>query len=420
MSATSASPQRALSQVASWQLWCLPRRLIAYLLTVECASFALALWLFCNAAFAWDEIILFATLMAGAGLTLSALRRVGTPSAPFSDLQFAWMIPVVLLLPPWYAVVGAVLSCGTQFWLVRRAAAHRWFFTTSVIALASALTSLVVQSLWNASEPNILGHLIEHPVETGLILILAGVSCSAANTLLIMTAVVMSTPEVRWRDVLFDWESRRMESAEVTSGIVVTMIGAIATPLIAVAVPPLLLLQRSLLHDQLMKAARVDSKTGLLNAATWEQEAARELINSQRRRTPSAVMLLDVDRFKTVNDTYGHLFGDQMLRAIATAIENQTRSCDIVGRFGGEEFVLLLPDAGKLRAEVAAERLRAAVGEMVMPYAGGELVRVTTSIGIAIQGMHGTDLTDLIASADAALYRAKDAGRDRVRMSGDA
>ena len=108
------------------------------------------------------------------------------------------------------------------------------------------------------------------------------------------------------------------------------------------AVPTVLLARRFMMHAQLVAQSRVDTKTGLLNASTWEREAATEIARAIRTKSPLALALVDIDHFKLVNDTYGHLAGDKALRAVTDALRNQLRAYDLAGRFGGEEFAILL------------------------------------------------------------------------------
>ena len=180
-----------------------------------------------------------------------------------------------------------------------------------------------------------------------------------------------------------------------------------------VALPPVILLQRSLLHSQLKAQARTDPKTGVLNAGAWQGEAALAIARAQRHREPLALLLADVDHFKMVNDTHGHLTGDAVLRTLATEMRQQVRESDLVGRFGGEEFVILLTATGAAEACQVAERIRrgACVVKVLTP---DTIVGVTVSIGVAALGSHGADLFELLAAADIALYRAKNTGRDRV------
>ena len=186
------------------------------------------------------------------------------------------------------------------------------------------------------------------------------------------------------------------------------------------ALPVVTLLQRSLRHVQLLTDSRTDSKTGLLNAATWEHEATAEVIRAVRTRSPLAIAILDIDKFKVINDTYGHLIGDQVLKEIANTLNGMLRDYDLAGRFGGEEFSLLLPQTTAVDAFRIAERVRANIAglSIIAPGStGGERVHVTVSIGVAaLDSGSRRELSELLAAADAALYRAKAGGRDQVQM----
>jgi diguanylate cyclase (GGDEF)-like protein len=151
----------------------------------------------------------------------------------------------------------------------------------------------------------------------------------------------------------------------------------------------------------------------VLNAGAWQAEAALAIARAQRHREPLALLLADVDHFKMVNDTHGHLTGDAVLRTLATEMRQQVRESDLVGRFGGEEFVILLTATGAAEACQVADRIRrgACVVKVLTP---DTIVGVTVSIGVAALGSHGADLFELLAAADIALYRAKNTGRDRV------
>ena len=156
--------------------------------------------------------------------------------------------------------------------------------------------------------------------------------------------------------------------------------------------------------------AVVDPLTGLLNRAALAQRIA-ELEHQAKRRAdagPVGVIVADVDHFKRVNDEHGHARGDAVLREIAYAMREALRAFDVVFRLGGEEFVVLLPDADLAAAQEIAERLRAAVSEAVP---------VTMSFGVAVAEGRQFDLDAVLASADAALYAAKRGGRDRVCLA---
>ena len=181
---------------------------------------------------------------------------------------------------------------------------------------------------------------------------------------------------------VFGREPLYNDAAEICTGVLVTY-GVAGNPLLALAALPVVtLLQRSLRHVQLVNDSRADSKTGLLNAATWEREATVEVGRAVRTRTPLAVAILDIDRFKVINDTYGHLVGDQVLKEIARTLDSLLRDYDRAGRFGGEEFSLLLPQTRAVDAFRIAERVRANIAglSIIVPGAtGGERVHVTVS-----------------------------------------
>jgi diguanylate cyclase (GGDEF)-like protein len=164
------------------------------------------------------------------------------------------------------------------------------------------------------------------------------------------------------------------------------------------------------LVERLAGEARIDPLTGLLNRRGFDERTAAELARLHRNPQPFAVVTFDIDHFKRVNDRFGHDVGDQVLRHIGRLVRGMARDADVLARFGGEEFVVLLPDADADGAEAYAERVRRALALDT-----GELPAVSLSAGVC-QGCLDTDPTTLIARADAALYEAKRAGRDRTRV----
>ena len=130
---------------------------------------------------------------------------------------------------------------------------------------------------------------------------------------------------------------------------------------------------------------------------------------------PHCVVIGDIDKFKSINDTYGHLTGDKIIKAVATSIANQTKGKDLAARFGGEEFVVLLPETPLSGGVAVAELIRKCIekARFVNAKSGEELRRVTISLGVT-ELIHGEPLEAAIARADAALYRAKEGGRNRV------
>ena len=162
-------------------------------------------------------------------------------------------------------------------------------------------------------------------------------------------------------------------------------------------------------NRQLEDQARTDSLTGMHNRA-YAFERLEDLARQHRRYgAPFCVSIVDVDHFKTVNDTHGHAVGDQVLRALARAIKEHSRDTDVVARFGGEEFLLLLPHTELAGAVRALENIRRAVADLSMTSKG-----ISRTISAGVAQYEGGETTALLEAADQALYRAKDAGRDRV------
>ena len=172
------------------------------------------------------------------------------------------------------------------------------------------------------------------------------------------------------------------------------------------------------LRDELAKVrmeAHTDPLTGLANRKGFE-ERLHELETSEDYTEHAHSLLIgDIDKFKNINDTYGHLFGDKILKIVGKAFSNLTKGKDLAARFGGEEFIILLPETPIRGAQVVAESIRRGIekGRVFNPKTGEEVQRVTISIGVT-ELVHGEPIDQTIARADEALYRAKDGGRNRV------
>src|SRR5690606_38387229 len=166
-------------------------------------------------------------------------------------------------------------------------------------------------------------------------------------------------------------------------------------------------------HEEIYQLASHDMLTELYNRRHFVEMAEKEIARALRHARPLALCIVDVDLFKPINDRYGHIPGDEVLRQIAALVAREVRNDDIAARIGGEEFAVLLPECDIAAATGFAERLRIAVaGTTFSP--GGEPNRITVSIGIAGIAPGRETLSALMAAADAALYRAKREGRNRV------
>ena len=169
-------------------------------------------------------------------------------------------------------------------------------------------------------------------------------------------------------------------------------------------------------EQELAKLAATDPLTGLPNRRFFEEVANAELHQVQRFRKPASLMMIDIDRFKSINDTHGHAAGDEVLRAVASLSKEVVRGDDLFFRFGGEEFVCLLRETDQQGAIAMAERLRSAI-EKLQIASGAVIISVTASFGVASITAADRSIDSVLTRADKALYRAKAEGRNCVRSS---
>ena len=168
------------------------------------------------------------------------------------------------------------------------------------------------------------------------------------------------------------------------------------------------------IERQLKYLAQTDPLTNLYNRRHFMEIADKEFARTLRYDTDLTVLMLDVDHFKSINDTHGHRTGDMALIELSQLCRNALRRHDIVGRLGGEEFAMLLPQTAREQGMVVAEKLRALIDDNSIPLEGGASLHFTVSIGLASLSNNATNLDSLINQADTALYSAKNSGRNRV------
>jgi diguanylate cyclase (GGDEF)-like protein len=419
---TSAGRGRRPAAVAvrDWPVWSLPRLARAYVIAVPAAA-AIALGVAADRA-TWhvSQLGIFFLLLASAAAMVEAAKDVKLPPDTLTrDLQEVWWLSVALLLPPVYALLMPVPLVLMKQWRVRRNLWHRRLFSMGAIGLGYGAASVEFHSVF---EP-----LLGVPPGAGAhsagwlgAIIAAAVTGWAVNVWLVVGAVKLTVPAARVRALMFSREAVTTDAVETCFAALVAFALSVTPAVLIVAVPVVLVQKRFLMHSQLVAEARTDAKTGLLNAAAWHRESATELSRAKGSWSPSSAAIIDIDHFKLVNDTHGHLAGDRVLRVVADRFKAQLREGDLIGRFGGEEFAILLPRTTGLEAERVAERLRGHIADAPIAVSGGRdepiLVRITVSIGVAELASARQDLDELLAAADAALYQAKDAGRNRIRV----
>ncbi len=406
--------------VKDWAWWQLPPVLRSYVGAVPAAAFVMIVFAASRTIWTAPDLLEFLLLLACGVVSVAATPRVAyvTPGVT-RDFLTAWVLPVAILLPPVYAMLTPIpLQVLTQ-WRVHKGVVYRRVFTAGAISLTYGAASLLFRQFPDSFAGGSIGsgaHAITWVLAVAICELVGGFG----HKFLIMAAIKLSDPSVKLPELALNREALLADFAEFDLSLLITVVVAVTPVLAIAAVPTVLLARRFIMHAGLLAASRIDTKTGLLNASTWEREAEIEIARAVRMHIPLAVALVDIDHFKVVNDTYGHLIGDKALRAVTDALQSQLRGYDLAGRFGGEEFVVLLPQAREQDALNVAERLRAHIAGLSVPVDDGDesagCVRLTISVGVASLDGESRELTDLLAAADAALYHAKETGRNKTHV----
>ena len=410
----------SVCRVRGWPLWAVRPVLLGYILTVlatYAASLAVA-WAYVQVR-AFD-VAVFAALLAVGAISVELGRRVNEPQGTLvKDLFSVWYLPISVLLPPAYALSAAIPLQVLSQWRMRSGLPYRRVFSTAAVGLGFGAASVIFHGLTLAGGALHLSAGLPAVVWVAAV-VGAGAARLVINVGAIAGAIRLSDPGARLRDIVLAHDVMSIDVIELTVAVMVTTLTALSPLLMALALPSAAAMRRTALHAQLSSQARKDAKTGLLNAATWQREAAAELARAARTRAPAALAMLDIDHFKQVNDSYGHPSGDAVLAALSAAMCGLLREYDITGRYGGEEFAILLPQTDLGQAGEIAERLRHKLAQIVTFTGSGTTsfeLKVTVSIGVAALDHARPDLDELVAAADAALYSAKRAGRDQVHLA---
>ncbi|WP_312872718.1 GGDEF domain-containing protein [Kibdelosporangium persicum] len=364
----------------------------------------------------WEFAVLcvLALIQAEASRKIEQVRRLIT-NAPHVNMTSVWVFAGVLLLP--YSLSGLlVIIVYGHLWLrIQRKMGtrpvHRVVFSTSMIMLSAyAAAGVYAAGRMLQQSSNWSG-----ATTTPIIIAVATLVFLVVNNVLVAIAASLHG---RPSHVMISWADFGLEIATLCLGALAALALDNVPYLIVLILPPLLVLHRAVLVKQLEELAITDQKTGLLNATAWHEAAKNELSRAARQNSCFGVMMVDLDYFKRVNDTYGHLAGDEVLKAIARMLKDELRDYDSAGRFGGEEFAVLIPDSSPADVVATAERLRRRVTELevLAPTENGEtlITKLSASIGVAIYPTSGTTLEQLMLTADSAVYTAKSNGRNQV------
>lgn len=247
-------------------------------------------------------------------------------------------------------------------------------------------------------------------------LLAAGITFLAVQDLL-LTGLLSLDLRKHWRSVgTLEIDTMLADGLMVVTGAIISRIFLFDPYLLLLTLVVLVLLNRTLQRLQEAKLAYVDAKTGLYNYRFFDEKLAEGFKKAAQTREPLALVFADMDHLRDINNTHGHLVGDKALVAVARHFREQAGKDAIACRFGGEEFVLMIPDCTKVRAAEVAERIRRAVAAEVVPLENGGHLKVTVSLGVAVYPEDARTMEELVKSADEAVYESKNAGRNRVSV----
>ena len=323
----------------------------------------------------------------------------------------AWPMAAAVLLPPFYLVPIVALVYLHARWRGVRVTLWKWTASACFLICSGAIAGFVVTQGGTTQPPTLSSG------GAGLLLTVAGVLTFlfVESAMLGVTALLNTPEDDAWlRKTLADPSFYVTEAGVLGIGALTGLLGASAPWFVLLLVPAYGFLQQSVLHRPLQERATRDPKTGLLHFNAWQRLASDEVRRLNANGRSWAVVFADIDNFRFYNQRHGHLGGDDALTRVAQIITRYVRPKDIIARFGGEEFCVLLPDTFAHTAEQVAERIRSAVGAetSTLPEA------VTVSVGVAaVEGSNTPmELAVVLALADQALYQAKLDGRNTVRI----
>lgn len=397
--------------------------MVAYILTVDVVAMALLAGVIAAIPVQSQDLFRFLLLVGGAVLHQEAVRQIEIQrertvgSGLLPNLKSLWIFAAVLSVPLPLVFAVTVVVYLHSWYRIRPGRLYRKLFSAATMVLAPAAAAAVLQLVAPNGYP-----IIPHGLPGLAALIGAGTAYWLVNFGLVVGAVLMSDPMQPTRQALGNPSDQVVVAASLGLGVALAAMLAWQPWLIVVLMITVIALHRALLLPHFQQAARTDSKTGLLTVGFWHEVAGREIERARRLAEPLGVLMLDLDHFKSFNDRMGHLVGDQLLRAVADELRAATRPYDLVGRFGGEEFVILLPGVGTTQIEPVADRIRLRISRLCVSVHGPHDRPVTVdgisvSIGAAVCPDDGNGLDRLLLAADGALLAAKAAGRDRVRLA---
>jgi diguanylate cyclase (GGDEF)-like protein/putative nucleotidyltransferase with HDIG domain len=386
----------------------LPRAARIYLAILGVVTVAVAGDFYYNAPEIRRGWATFAVLAVAA--TVIHLFPVKSPKNQMYHTSVVFLIAAALLLPPELIVLIPLVQTVPE-WLKER---YPWPIQGFNICnyTLNALAAWSVADVINGHGSSLIGDGNARFAVAGLLAALAFV---AVNHVLVALILKLGRGHSFRETGLFTTDMLSVDVILTVLGVSLAAFWNWNPWMIFAALAPLVVVHRSLSVPQLQAEARVDPKTGLWNARHFAKALADEVARAARFERPMSLIMADLDLLRDINNSYGHLAGDAVLRGIAEVFRQQLRHYDVPARFGGEEFSILLPETPPEQAMEIAERIRRAVAEREFEVeTAAEPIRATVSIGVAGFPKDGVDANELIHQADLAVYRAKLQGRNRV------
>jgi diguanylate cyclase (GGDEF)-like protein len=404
-------------------VWSLPHPVRLYVLCIDALALGGVGVAVAHTRVRGADLLLGAALLACGIVAIESTRSVKEAHGEvIRDLQSVWLLAIAVALPPVFASITPFLLMTYKLLRVPRLVIYRRVFSNATLSLAYGCASYVFHAIPGSIAGTVPG-AAEHALTWTACVAGCGLLGWIINCGLVVVAIKVSDPGSRVRDLVGNRESITSDLLELSLAVSLTLVVRINPILMALALPSVVLCKRSIMRSQLVSHARIDAKTGLLNAGTWQREAEAEFLRALRSRTPLALAMVNIDHFSDVNDMAGQLVRDQLIRDIAGMLKDQLPGHDLIGRFGSEEFAILLPQTGRAEAQRISERLRDHIAaEPIAIEAGtqeGFVFRLTVSIGVALLNESRRALAELIGAADNALGQAKSTGWSKVYVLPD-
>lgn len=410
-----------------WKLWSLPRAALGYVLAIDAIAITITALAVRSTLFgahpgirgsewaAFTVLALASTLHLESARGIERRREMAANTSPHTNLKCLWVFASLLLLPLSLVVPLVILSyVYSWFRVYGRTVAHRKVFSTATYVLASGAAAAVLRAGGLLAEPR---------VPTGmwslLIVLAAAATWWLVNYALVIGAILLASPEATAREALGELSDQLVVCAGLGLGIAVAALQSSYPWVVPVLMVTVLALHRDLLLPQYQRAAGTDVKTGLATQSHWASAVPAELARAETLHSTVGLLLLDLDRFKEINDTYGHPAGDQALRAVGETIRSEVRQGDLVARVGGDELAVLLPGADEREVMEVAERIRDRLTTLTVSVkttgnASAILTGIPASFGAAVYPEVAGTMDQLVLAADNALLTAKRAGRNRI------